>query len=70
MNNADRQIVRKTTLAEQGQDDVLSHLSVEERLGMMWQLAIDAWAMRGEDVAEQEFQRHVEQRYPTPGLNT
>jgi hypothetical protein len=60
MTDANRQIVRKSTLREQGRDDDLRHLSIEDRLGMMWQLAIDAWAMKGEDVAKQEFQRHVE----------
>ena len=60
MTDTDRQIVRKSTLREQGQDDDLRHLSAEECLGMMWQLAVDAWAMKGENVAEQEFQRHVE----------
>jgi hypothetical protein len=56
---ANRQIVRKSTLAEQGNEDDLRDLSIEDRWNMMWQLAVDAWAFRGEDVAEQEFQRHV-----------
>ncbi len=60
MADDNRQIVRKSTLAEQGKDDDLRNTTVEERLKMMWQLAVDAWAMKGEDVAEQEFQRHVE----------
>ena len=55
-----RQIVRKSTLAEQGKEDDLRKTTIEERWGMMWQLAVDGWAMKGEDVAEQEFQRHVE----------
>jgi hypothetical protein len=59
MTDANRQIVRKSTLCQQGQQDDLRHLSIEERWNMMWPLAIDAWAMRGERVAEQEFQRHV-----------
>ena len=60
MSINNRQIVRKSTLAEQGKEDDLRNTTIEERLGMMWQLAVDAWAMKGEDVAEQEFQRHVE----------
>lgn len=60
MTNENRQIVRKSTLAEQGKEDDLRETTIEQRWGMMWQLAVDAWAMKGEDVAEQEFQRHVE----------
>jgi hypothetical protein len=60
MADANRQVVRKTKLADQGRDDEMANMSVEERWNMMWQLAVDAWAMKGENVAEHEFQRHVE----------
>jgi hypothetical protein len=30
-----------------------------ERLGMMWQLALDAWAFKGEVIAEPRLPRHV-----------
>jgi hypothetical protein len=59
MTDANRQIERKLTLAEEGNDDDYLDVSIEDRWNMMWQLAIDAWAFRGEDVAEQAFQRHV-----------
>jgi hypothetical protein len=58
MANANRQIVRKSTLAEQGREDDLRHTTAEERLKMMWQLALDAWAMKGEKV-EPRLPRHV-----------
>lgn len=58
MSHANRLIVRKSTLAEQGQEDDLRNTSAEERLGMMWQLALDAWAMRGTKV-EPRLPRHV-----------
>jgi hypothetical protein len=60
MTDANRQIVRKTTLSDQGTDNDLRDATPEECLGMMWQLAVDAWAMKGVDVAKQDFQRHVE----------
>lgn len=60
MTDANRQIVRKSTLAEQGKEDDLRNATSEERWSMMWQLAVDAWAMKGIHIAEQEFQRHVE----------
>jgi hypothetical protein len=58
MSHANRQIVRKSTLAEQGTEDDLRDTTVEERLEMMWQLALDAWAMKGEKV-EPRLPRHV-----------
>ena len=60
MTDANRQIVRKSTLAEQGKEDDLRNTSVEERWGMMWQLAVDAWAMKGIDMANQSMRRDVE----------
>jgi len=58
MSHANRQIVRKSTLAEQGHEDDLRNTTAEERLKMMWQLALDAWAMKGEKV-EPRLPRHV-----------
>ena len=60
MIDANRQIERLSKLSDQGRDDDLDHTTVEQRWNMMWQLAVNAWAMKGENVAEQEFQRHVE----------
>jgi hypothetical protein len=60
VTDPNRQIERKSTLADQGKDDDLRHATVEQRWNMMWQLSVDAWAMKGINVAEQEFQRHVE----------
>lgn len=54
-----RQVVRRSTLAEHGLEVELRDTTIEQRLGMMWQLAVNAWAMKGDDVAEHEFQRHV-----------
>ena len=50
--------VRITRLRDQGREDDLRSTTPEERLTMMWQLALDAWAFQGEQV-EPEFQRHV-----------
>jgi hypothetical protein len=60
MADANRQIVRKSSLAEQGREDDLRESTIEVRWNMMWQLAVDCWAMKGENVADQEFQRDVE----------
>jgi hypothetical protein len=60
MPDANRQIERLSKLSDQGRDDDLRHTTVEQRWNMMWPLAVSAWAMKGENVAEQEFQRDVE----------
>jgi len=60
MSDANRQIERLSKLSEQGKEDDLRGTTVEERWNMMWQLTVNAWAMKGEDVVGQEFQRHVE----------
>ena len=50
--------IRKTSLQEQGDDDLFASTTVEERMAMMWQLAVDAWAFMGVEI-EPEFPRHV-----------
>jgi hypothetical protein len=59
MTNSNRQIVRKSTLWEQGTEDDLRNTTAEEQLKMMWQLAVDAWAMKGVDVANQPMRKDV-----------
>ena len=50
--------VRKTTLTEQDLDPELDDTTAAERLGMMWQLALDAWAFMGKPVAQSRLPRH------------
>ena len=49
--------VRKTSLKEESDD--LKNTTSAERLEMMWQLTLDAWAFKGEPVAEPRLQRHI-----------
>lgn len=51
--------IRIQTLSEQGKDSDLKDTTPIERLEMMWQLALDAWAFKGESVAESRLPRHV-----------
>ena len=37
----------------------LSKTTAAERLQMMWQLTLDAWAFKGEPVNDQKLPRHV-----------
>ena len=51
--------VRVTRLSEQGEEDDLRETTPAERINMMWQLALDAWAFKGEPIVEQRLSRHV-----------
>lgn len=51
--------IRVSTLAEQGNENDLAGTTVDERMAMMWQLAVDAWAMMGVEVRQLEFRRDV-----------
>ena len=37
----------------------LSALTPQQRVEMMWQLALDAWAFKGDPVVEPRLPRHV-----------
>jgi hypothetical protein len=54
-----RHIVRRSRLDEQGQDDDLRDTTPAERIGMMWQLTLDAWAFKGESIAQSRLSRHI-----------
>lgn len=53
-----RSVVRVRTLVEQGTETDLANTTVEERLAMMWPLALDAWAFMGKPV-EPRLPRHI-----------
>jgi hypothetical protein len=58
MSETDRTI-RITKLSDQGRENDLEGTTPAQRLEMMWQLALDAWAMMGEPVVEPRLPRHV-----------
>lgn len=49
--------VRKTLLKDETDD--LKNTTPEQRWAMMWQLAQNAWAFKGEPVAEPGLHRHI-----------
>lgn len=53
--------VRVTSLRQQDQShrDDLFKTTPAERLQMMWQLTLDAWAFKGEPIAELRLPRHI-----------
>ncbi|MBA3694071.1 MAG: hypothetical protein H0X49_18700 [Acidobacteria bacterium] len=53
--------VRKTSLKEETDD--LKNTTAAERWAMMWQLALDAWAFKGEPIAESRLQRNIVRVY-------
>lgn len=44
--------VRKFRLGEEPSEDLSEITTAAERLGMMWQLAQDAWAMAGKEIPD------------------
>ncbi len=59
--NSERDIpVRKSTLAEQGNEDDYKRYTPGERFALVWPLTISVWAMKGEDVSQQRLQRDVD----------
>jgi hypothetical protein len=51
--------VRIVSLHGQDNDSDLRNTAPSERLGMMWQVALDAWAFKGEPLAESGLPRHI-----------
>lgn len=46
-------------LSDQANEFDLKNTTPTERFGMMWQLTLDAWAFKGEPIAEPKLQRHI-----------
>ena len=46
-------------LSDQGEDADVLAMTPAERMEMMWPLAVNAWAFKGEDVSGSRLQRHV-----------
>ena len=51
--------VRKLSLHDSDGNDDLKDKSPQQLLGMMWQLALNAWAIKENLNAEPRLQRHV-----------
>lgn len=54
-----RTIIQKSKLGASDDDRYLKQLSPDELIGMMWQLALDAWSFKENLNAEPRLQRHV-----------
>jgi hypothetical protein len=52
-------LVRKSSLRDQVAGTDLRDKSPQETLGMMWQLALDAWSFKDKLDAEPRLQRYV-----------
>ena len=51
--------VRVASVSEQGNEDDLRNSTPADRINMMWQLTLDAWAFMGDKFAESRLPRHV-----------
>ena len=45
--NEEKRPIRVRRLSDRGPDRDLANTTASERMGMMWQLALDAWAFMG-----------------------
>jgi len=59
MTNRQNRIIRVAKLSEQGKEPDIQNTTAAERISMMWQLAVDAWAFKGETIDESRLQRHI-----------
>ena len=55
----DRTRVVKTTLQDRDDRGIIPDASPAERMAMVWQMTLDAWAFMDPASAKSEFQRHV-----------
>jgi len=51
--------VRKGSLLDEPRDDTLEHLSPGERVGMVWQLSVQAWKFKDPTFRESRLRRDV-----------
>jgi hypothetical protein len=51
--------LRVRRLGEEDDAGDVSDRTIEERFAIMWQLALDAWAFKGEPVEDPRLPRHV-----------
>ena len=49
---------RVVRVSDQGKETDPGVTTPSQRLGMMWQLALNAWAFKGDPVAEPRLQRY------------
>lgn len=54
-----KRTIQIRSLHDQDEETGLENTTQAERLLMVWQLTVNAWAFRGEDLAESPLQRHT-----------
>ena len=57
--NMEANVYRSFDEAERAERKYWDSLSPAERLGMMWQLTLDAWSFTGAPDAESRLPRHI-----------
>ena len=56
--------VRKLRLGDEPGDDLSATTTVEERLAMMWPLAVEAWSLTGQPIPEYQREDTPVRRLP------
>jgi len=57
--NIQAKVFRSFKDEEKANNEYWRSLTAAERLGMMWQLTLDAWSFAGEHFAESRLPRHI-----------
>ena len=52
-------VTKRSLREEEHEEEAYAHLTPEARIGMMWQLAQDCWALMGAPSAESRLSRRV-----------
>ena len=58
-SQADRSVIRKTTLQDEDDRGIVRDATPSQRMEMVWQLTLDAWTFMDPASVKSEFQRHV-----------
>ena len=59
MNRREVEIKFRPLESKSGPDEDDLRLTIEERIALVWPLTVDAWAFKGEPVAESRLPRHI-----------
>ena len=59
MKERDLRIKFSPVRSEEGPDENDLLLTMEERIALVWPLTVDAWAFKGDPVAESRLLRHI-----------
>jgi hypothetical protein len=64
--DADARVFRSFSEEARANDEYWRSMTPADRLALMWQLALDAWAFTGQSSAESRLPRHIVRVHRAP----